>query len=101
MLGNMVLACAACDDSKQASEFEQWMNGDAPLSPQTRGVLDIDDRVKRIRDYIKYYGYETKDIDQRLNKSERDELQDIQQQIGRYRQRLDLLISNYRMRLRS
>lgn len=51
VVGNMVLACAQCDDSKQAADFEQWMNGDAPRSPKSRGVSDIDNRVRRIRDY--------------------------------------------------
>ena len=74
VLGNMVLACATCDDSKQASDFEQWINGNAPLCPRTRGVEDINGRVEKIRDYVRCYRYDAQDIHQRLNDSEWDEL---------------------------
>ena len=38
VLGNMVPACARCDDSKQAFPFEEWMVSDAKWSPKSRGV---------------------------------------------------------------
>jgi len=99
VLGNMVLACAPCDDSKQDSDFEKWMTGDAPRSPRNRGVADIASRVRRIRDYIGHYGYQARDIEQRLNESERAELQGIRRQVEEGRRRLEQLIADYRARV--
>lgn len=98
IVGNMVLACAQCDDSKQATEFEQWMTGDAPRSPKSRGVLNVESRVRRIREYVRHYGYEVLPLDERLDKSERDELQEIRERVAADRERLENLISNYRER---
>ena len=41
VVGNMVIACSRCDYSKQASEFERWMNGDWRGCPKERGWLII------------------------------------------------------------
>ena len=40
MLGNMVPACATCDDSKGGLPYDVWALGGAPNSPQTRSVRD-------------------------------------------------------------
>ena len=68
----MVLACAQCDDSKQATEFEQWMTGDAPRSPKSRGVLDIESRVQRIREYVRHHKYAVGSLNERLDRREWD-----------------------------
>ena len=96
VVGNMVLACAPCDDSKQGRDFEQWMTGEAPLSPQSRDVADIASRVQRIRQYVGHFGYEARPIEQRLNQRERDALQGIQRQVEEARQRLEQLILDHR-----
>jgi hypothetical protein len=41
VLGNMVPACARCDDSKRSLPFEEWMTSEAEGSPQRRGINDI------------------------------------------------------------
>lgn len=98
-LGNMVLACAPCDDSKQDRDFEQWMTSEAPLSPHSRDVVDIASRAQRIRQYVGHFGYEAHPIDQRLDERERDEVQGIQRQVEEARQRLEQLILDYRARV--
>ena len=99
VLGNMVLACATCDDSKQATDFEQWMNGEAPRSPQSRGIADIDSRVRGIRDYIGQYRYHARAIEQRLDERQREELQSIRSQVEDAQRRLEQLIAEYRARV--
>ena len=99
VVGNMVLACATCDDSKQAFNFETWMKGPAPKSPGNRGVKDISQRVRRIRQYAKKYEYEARDFAQRLDKAEQDELHEIQNQMSDVRRRLEGLISDYQRRV--
>lgn len=99
VLGNMVLGCAPCDDSKQDSDFEQWMTSEAPLSPRSRDIVDIARRVQRIRQYVGHFGYEARPIEQRLDERERDELQAIERQVKEARQRLDQLILDYRARV--
>ena len=99
VLGNMVLACASCDDSKQDSNFEQWMTSEAPRSPRSRDVVDIASRVQRIRQYVEHFGYEARPIEQRLDEGERDELEDIQRQVEEARQRLAQLILDHRVRV--
>ena len=95
VIGKMVLACATCDDSKQATDFEQWMNGDAPRAPRSREVMDIASRVGRIRDYARHFGYEARPIERRLNERERDELAGILAQVEEAQRRLEQLIANH------
>lgn len=57
VLGNMVPACARCDDSKRDLPFQEWMTCDAKGSPKSRGVDDIAERVERINAYVHYFGY--------------------------------------------
>ena len=90
----MVLACNQCDDSKQAADFEKWMNGDAPLSPRNRGVMDISQRVRHIRDYVNHFGYEAQLIEERLDQGETEELKQIRIYLMEDRRRLEQLISN-------
>jgi hypothetical protein len=98
-VGNMVLACSQCDDSKQATEFEQWMTGDAPRSPLSRGVLDIESRVERIREYVRHHNYVVISLIKRLDRRESDELQEIRERMADNRRRLELLIADHRARV--
>ena len=101
VLGNMVLACQTCDDSKQASDFETWMNGSAPKSPGNRGATKIPDRVQKIHAYARNYGYEAREFAQRLDRAEQDKLREIQAQMTDIQRRLEGLIRDYQMRVES
>jgi len=45
---NLVPACGPCNQSKGASDWRVWMTGNAPGSPATRGIKDIEERAERI-----------------------------------------------------
>ena len=90
----MVRACNQCDDSKQAADFEKLMNGDAPLSPRIRDVMDIPQRVRHIRDYVRHFGYEAQLIEERPDEGATEELKQIRIYLIEDRRRLEQLIAN-------
>ncbi|MCB4436979.1 HNH endonuclease [Alteromonas sp. McT4-15] len=48
---NLVPACGKCNQSKGNKPWSDWMVSDAKLSPKSRGIKDIDIRLKRLADY--------------------------------------------------
>jgi hypothetical protein len=50
-IGNLVPACGKCNQSKGNKNWRAWMLSDAPLSPKTKGVSDLDDRIGRLEEY--------------------------------------------------
>jgi hypothetical protein len=46
---NLVPACGKCNQSKGSSEWEKWMRGPAKLSPASRRIPDLEDRIERLR----------------------------------------------------
>lgn len=50
-IANLVPACGKCNQSKGASHWKDWMQGSARLSPKTRGVCDLAERVRRLEAY--------------------------------------------------
>ncbi len=52
---NLVPACGKCNQSKGNKEWKKWIYSDAKLSPKTRGIKDIENRVKRLEEYEKKY----------------------------------------------
>lgn len=48
---NLIPACGKCNQSKRNQNWKEWMYSSAKLSPKSRGIKDIDARVKRIMDY--------------------------------------------------
>lgn len=50
-IGNLVPACGKCNQSKGASYWKDWMQGSARLSPKTRGVSGLEERVRRLEAY--------------------------------------------------
>lgn len=52
---NLVPACGKCNQSKGNKYWKTWMLSDAKLSPTTRGVNDIDYRIKKLEQYVQKY----------------------------------------------
>lgn len=52
---NLVPACGKCNQSKGNKDWRKWMNSDAVLSPKTRGVLDLSERIERLEEYEKQF----------------------------------------------
>jgi hypothetical protein len=50
-IANLVPACGKCNQSKGKSHWRTWMEGNAKLSPKTRGVPDLVDRIARLDEY--------------------------------------------------
>jgi hypothetical protein len=98
VVGNIVPACARCDDSKQHRPFAEWMQGDAPLSPKNRGVKDIDERIACIRAYAQEFGYSPTDLERRLTSEEAERLGKVRGALAKARDDLDALIADYRAR---
>ena len=48
---NLVPACGKCNQSKGNKNWREWMLSDAKLSPKSRQVPDIDDRIDRLEKY--------------------------------------------------
>jgi 5-methylcytosine-specific restriction endonuclease McrA len=50
-IANLVPSCGKCNQSKGKSYWRTWMEGNARLSPRTRGVTDLAGRVARLQSY--------------------------------------------------
>ena len=98
MLGNMVPACATCDDSKGGLPYDVWALGGAPNSPQTRGVRDIDRRLSKIREYVAKYSYTARPPEERLNTEELRQFEILHADLQRLRGDFDAFITLYRQR---
>lgn len=48
---NLVPACGKCNQSKGNKHWRNWMFGPARLSPQTRGIADIEERAAVLERY--------------------------------------------------
>ena len=48
---NLVPACGKCNQSKGNKDWRQWMLSDAALSPKTRGIPDIESRIRSLEEY--------------------------------------------------
>lgn len=54
-IANLVPACGKCNQSKGNSDWKEWMLGNAPLSPKTRGVKDLNRKIEIIENYDKVF----------------------------------------------
>ncbi|MFC0018358.1 HNH endonuclease [Roseibacillus persicicus] len=46
---NLVPACGKCNQSKGNRDWKDWMTSAAPLSPTTRGVSKLSQRIRRLQ----------------------------------------------------
>ena len=97
-LGNMVPACATCDDSKGSSRVDVWALGDAPNSPRTRGVRDIDRRLSKIREYVAKYSYTARPPEERLNSEELRQFEILHAELQKFRENFDAFNTLYHQR---
>ena len=98
VLGNMVRACQPCDDSKGKQHFEEWMTGDAPKSPRSQGITNVQERIQHIKTYIDTFGYVARPLEERLTHSEMERVTEIRTQLDTLHRQVDSLISDYRQR---
>ena len=98
VLGNMVLSCARCDDSKQDLDYEVWMRGSSQYSPTSQGVPDLEDRILKIKSYVNRYEYKPIPLESRLDNLENEELDDLLDKLRSIRANLEMLVRNHRSR---
>lgn len=48
---NLVPSCGKCNQSKGNKYWKDWINSSASLSPKSKGISDLDDRIKRLEKY--------------------------------------------------
>lgn len=48
---NLVPSCGKCNQSKGNRDWKDWMTSSAPLSPTTRGVEKLSQRIKRLQSF--------------------------------------------------
>lgn len=51
---NLVPSCGKCNQSKGNTHWRTWMLGPAKLSPRTRSVPDLEEKVRRLADYERW-----------------------------------------------
>mgnify|MGYP001829192301 CR=1 FL=1 len=61
---NLVPACGKCNQSKGNRDWKSWMLSAAALSPKTRGIPDLDDRIARLEAYEKWGSASRLDLEQ-------------------------------------
>lgn len=54
--GNLVPSCGPCNQSKGASDWKQWIRGEAKGSPRRRGIPDVQERVERLEAFEREVG---------------------------------------------
>lgn len=53
-IGNLVPSCGKCNQSKGNKLWRDWMLSEARLSPKSKGVSDLEERISRIAAYEKW-----------------------------------------------
>lgn len=48
---NLVPACGKCNQSKGNKDWRKWMVSDAALSPKSKGIADLEERMGRLEKY--------------------------------------------------
>lgn len=48
---NLVPACGKCNQSKGNKDWQSWMLGPAKLSPKTRNIEDLEERIDKLKAY--------------------------------------------------
>lgn len=99
VLGNIVPACARCDDSRRDLPFEEWMMSNARYSPKSLEVKDINGRIQHIKAYMQYFDYTPISLENRLNKQELKRLKTIRSRLHEIRESIEMLIKGYRTRV--
>jgi HNH endonuclease len=96
VLGNMVPACASCDDSKQHKSFEEWMR--ARASKLGMAPDDLDRRLTRLSAFASAFGYTHTSLGDRLTDDEKETLNQIRERMTDLRVTIEELIAQYRIR---
>lgn len=61
-IANLVPACGKCNQSKGNKNWKTWMQSSAKLSPKTKGVQDLERRIRLLEQYerlhkVRYFNF--------------------------------------------
>ena len=98
VLGNMVPACAPCDDSKSRQPYKEWMTSNSSKSPIRRGVINVKERIQRIHDYVTHFGYICGPVESQLTADEIRRRTQLLGHLQELRREVDSLVDDYRRR---
>ncbi len=51
---NLVPSCGKCNQSKGNKPWRDWILSNAPLSPKTKGISDLAERIERLENYERW-----------------------------------------------
>lgn len=51
-IANLVPSCGTCNSSKGNKDWRLWMQSGAKLSPASRGINNVEDRVRKLERYV-------------------------------------------------
>ena len=98
VLGNMVLACSTCDDSKSKRDFDEWMLSGVPKSPLSRGIPQIARRIENIKAYVEKYSYRFEAIESGLSDVELKRVRAVRERLASVRMEVESLVDDFRGR---
>ena len=101
VIGNLVLSCQRCDDSKGQRLFGDWIRSSASHAPKAHGTTDVEERAHRLEAYMKAFDYMPVPLEKRLNSAEQASLSRIKAELERLRQEVETLIGQYQERTSS
>jgi hypothetical protein len=91
---NLVPSCGKCNQSKGNKKWNEWINSDAKLSPKTRNIADLENKIKRLKEFenwekpIEINDFE-KIIGKELWEKHNKNLEDIQNKMKEYQKIAD------------
>ena len=98
---NLVPACGKCNQSKGNKYWKTWMLSDATLSPSSRHIPDIEQRIKRLEDYEQKYAPIKIDFEEIVGKDMWEQhwancqaLHDLMQESQKHSDKLKTIIKN-------
>ena len=95
VLGSMVPACADCDDKKRELPFDEWMMSDGHSPKINLGIKGVNQRIHRIREYMRHFNYVPSSLEERLNEDESEKLGIIHEKLCKIRSEIEAFIIDY------
>ena len=62
-IANLVPACGKCNQSKGNKPWEKWIISSAPLSPKSRSIPNLSEKIERLKVYEKWGNVEPFDFE--------------------------------------
>lgn len=87
---NLVPACGKCNQSKGNKHWKTWMLSNAALSPSSRHIPGIEQRIKRLEDYEQQYAPDMWE----QHWANCQALHDLMQESQKHSDKLKLIIKN-------